>query len=141
MTTAAMIGHGTLFKVGDGATPEVFTTVAEVTKLKPPGLSRDTVDVTHMESTGGWREFIAGLKDGGEVSMEINFDPGGTTTDLLTDMFSTSTVGNKKIVFPDNSEWAFKAILTGFEPDAPVDDKMTANVKFKVSGVPTFTQA
>lgn len=141
MTTTAMIGLNTLFKIGDGAGSETFTTVAEVTSIKPPGLSRDAIDATHSESPSGWREYIAGLKDGGEVSIDINFDPGSTTTDLLTDQFATSTVGNKKVLFPDGTEWAFKAIMTGFEPDAPVDDKMSATVTFKVSGAPTFTQA
>lgn len=142
MTTNARIGHGTLFKIGDGATPtEAFTTVAEVTSLKPPSMSRDAVDSTHSESADGWREFIAGLKDGGEVTLEINFDAGSATTDLLMDQFATSVVGNKKITFPDGSEFAFAALLTNFEPDAPVDDKMTASVTFKVSGKPVLTQA
>ena len=78
MTTNARIGYGTLFQTGNGAVPEVFTTLAEVTNITPPKMSRDTVDATHEESPGAWREFIAGLKDGGDVSLDLNFIPGGT---------------------------------------------------------------
>lgn len=139
--TNASIGYGTLLKVGDGATPEVFTTIAKVTSIKPPNLSAGSVDVTHHESPGAMREFIPGLKDGGEVPLEINFDPGSATTDLLTDMFASRATKNCKIVYPDSSEWAFKAFVMSFEPDAPIADKMTASVKLKVTGEVTFTQA
>ena len=38
---------------------------------------RYTVDATHMASTDKWREFVGGLRDAGEVSITINFVPGG----------------------------------------------------------------
>jgi predicted secreted protein len=137
-----MIGYSTLFKTGNGATPEVFTTVAEVTNITPPAMSRDTVDATHEESPDGWREFIAGLKDGGEVSLDMNFVP--DSADALAfmaewDATGSSALKNRQIVFPDGSIFAFAAILTGYEPDAPIDDKMAASVTLKVSGKPTLS--
>jgi predicted secreted protein len=143
MTTEADIGFGTAFKTGNGADPnEIFTAMAEVTNITPPGMSRDTVDVTHEQSPEAWREFIAGLKDAGEVSIDMNFVPGGTdAAALMAELSLTGKAAkkNRKIVFPDGSEFAFKAILTGYEPDAPIDDKMSASVTFKVSGKPTLT--
>lgn len=138
MTTQAKIGHGNLFKIGNGATPEVFTTVAEVTAIKPPSLSRDSVDVTHMQSTEKWREFIMGLKDGGEVSIDVNFVTDSASTLLMLAEFDTDTVGNKQIVFTSGSVWSFAAGCTGFEPDSPIDDKMSATVTFKISGKPSL---
>jgi predicted secreted protein len=144
MTTSARIGYSTLFKSGNGATPEVYTTLAEVTGITPPAMARDTVDATHEESPGAWREFIAGLKDGGEVSMDLNFVPGGTAAAALTaelDLDGSLATKNRQILFPDGSYFSFAAILTGFEPDAPIDDKMSASVTFKVTGKPTLVQA
>lgn len=138
MTTQAAIGHGTLFKIGNGATPEVFTTVAEVTSIKPPNLSRDPVEATHTESPEKWKEFIAGLKDGGEVGIELNFVPGSATTLLLMAQFDTDVVGNKQVVFTTGQVWSFAAFQTGFEPDTSTPDKMTASSTFKISGKPTF---
>jgi predicted secreted protein len=135
MTTEADIGFGTTFKTGNGADPnEIFTAMAEVTNITPPGMSRDTVDVTHEQSPEAWREFIAGLKDAGEVSIDMNFVPGGTdAAALMAELSLTGKTAkkNRKIVFPDGSEFAFTAILT--------DDKMSASVTFKVSGKPTLT--
>jgi predicted secreted protein len=143
MATSARIGYQTLFKSGNGASPEVFATTAEVTGITPPAMSRDTVDATHEESPDAWREFIAGLKDGGEVSLELNFVPGGSAAAAL--MAELNLDGplakiNRQIVFPDGSYFAFAGILTGFEPDAPIDDKMAASATFKVSGKPTLVQ-
>lgn len=144
MSTSARIGYGTLFKSGNGAVPEVFTTLAEVTGITPPAMARDTVDATHEESPGAWREFIAGLKDGGEVSFDLNFIPGGTSAAAMMaelDLDGSLATKNRQIAFPDGSYFSFAAILTGFEPDAPIDDKMSASVTFKVTGKPLLVQA
>ena len=144
MATSARIGYQTLFKTGNGASPEVFATLAEVTGITPPAMARDTVDASHEESPGAWREFIAGLKDGGEVSLDLNFVPGGSASLSLTgelDLDGPLAVKNRQIVFPDGSYFSFAGILTGFEPDAPIDDKMSASVTFKVTGKPTLVQA
>lgn len=137
MTTQAKIGYGVLFKIGNGATPEVFTTVAEVTNITPPGMSRDSVDASHEQSPNAWREFIPGMKDGGEVSFDINFVPGGSTTLLLLAEMDAAP-GNKQIVWPTGEIMSFVSFETGFEPDTPIDDKMVATVTYKVSGQPTL---
>lgn len=137
MTTEADIGHGTQFQTGNGATPEVFATLAEVVNITPPGIKRDSVDASHGQSPDEMREFIAGLKDGGECSMEMNFVPGGPAAAALMAEFAlirSQATKNRRVVFPDGTIWAFAAFLTGFEPEAPNEDKMTATVTFKVTG-------
>lgn len=144
MTTNARIGYGTLFKSGNGASPEVFATLAEVTNVTPPGFSRDTHDATHEESPEAWREFIAGLKDGGEISLEMNFIPGGSSSAAMVaelNLNGPQATINRQIVFPDGSYFACAAILTAWEPDAPIDDKMTGSATYKVTGKPTLFQA
>jgi len=140
----ATIGFGVLFKTGDGGAPEVFTAAVEVTNITPPAMSRDSVDATHELSPNAWREFIAGLKDGGDVSFDMNFIPGGATSASMMAEFaldSSAAIKNRQIVFPDGSMFTFAAFLTGYEPDAPIDDKMSATATFKVTGEPTLVQA
>lgn len=150
MTTQAAIGFNTLFQIFDtGASPDAWTTVAEVTKITPPAIARDAQDATHTESAGGWKEFIPGLKDGGEVSIEMNFIPKGAGVALILAQFNASAVTQCRILFPDGShtspitstKWAFNAVCTGFAPEAPIDNTMVATAKFKVTGQPTFTPA
>lgn len=139
----AISAFGTLLQIGDGGSPENFTTIAEVANISGPGLSLDAIDVTHHSSTGGWREFVGGLLDGGVVSLDINYDPTDGTHDastgLIADMVAR-TVRNFQLVFPDtaNTTWSFSALVTGFEPSEPVDNKLAASVTLKISGQPTL---
>lgn len=130
-------GFGTTLSRGNDATPQVFAAIAGVTNVGGPGLSRETIDVSGHDSAGGWREFVGGLKDAGEVSLDINYRP--AVHDVLVDDLDDEDPRNYKLVFPDGTEWAFKAVLTAFEPSAPFDDKLSASATFKVSGPPTLT--
>lgn len=134
---------GTLLKIGDGGSPESFSTITEVTNIGGPSLSMDTIEVTHHGSTGGWREFVGGLLDGGDVTFEINYDPADSTHDASTGLINdmeNRTVRNFQLVFPDTgvTTWSFAALVTGFEPSEPIDDKLAASVTLKISGQPTL---
>jgi predicted secreted protein len=136
--TQARIGHGSQFYVGNDDSPQVFTAIAEITSITPPSVTRDVIDATHTGSPDQWREHIPGLKDGGEVSCEMNFVPNSNSSNILIAIQVDTFARDFRIVFPDGTIWNFKAFCTGFEPDAPFDDKMTATATFKVSGKPDF---
>lgn len=138
--TEARLGYGALFKIADANSPTDFIVIGEITNITMPSISRDAIDATHMQSTEGWREFIAGLKDGGEVSVDLNYIPGSVADTLLMSQLATDTPTVCEIEIPHSPtwHWTFNAILTGLEPQAPVDDKMTATVSFKVTGKPTL---
>lgn len=132
---------GTTLKIGDGATPEVFSAIAEVTNVGGPGMSMDTVDITSHGSAGGWKEYAGGLLDGGEIKLELNFLPGNTSQQSLSTALSARSKKNFKLVFPDTpaTTWSFAAFVTNFEPSAPVDGKLGASVTLKITGQPTLT--
>ena len=142
MSTAAAIGHGSAFKrSGDGTSSGTMASLAGVTSINGISLSRETIDVTDMDSVDRYREFIGALRDGGEVTVGMEFDPdGGDYANAISD-YNSDTPGYYEIVFPDTSEWAFNGLLTGVTVDDPFDDKMTAELTYKVSGKPTFTSA
>lgn len=136
---AGMDGFGVQLQRGDGEAVEVFTAIADITNLSGPGLSRETLDVTSHGSPDGWMEFLGGLKDPGEVSADINYQP--ALHDVLVADFDDTAPRNYKIVFPDTpaTTWSFPAIITGFEPESPYDDKAAASLTFKVSGKPVIS--
>lgn len=143
MVTGALAGFGTSFKVGDGATPESFTTVAEVTDIKGPKLALNTYESTSHDSTDGWREYVPGLLEAGEVGIDLSFIPTNATqgysTGLIKDQVNR-TKRNFKVVFPDvgGTTWSFSGYVTGFEVNAPVDDLLTASVTIQITGKPTL---
>lgn len=143
--TTALIGYGVHFSRGDSASPEVFTNIAEVIDVSPPSMTKDQVEATHTDSPDGFREFINGLKDGGECSITMNFLPNNATQNntsggLLNDFISGTTTINYRISFPGSptTTWTFKASVIGYEVSTPMDDRMTAVVTFKVAGAPTI---
>jgi len=133
---------GALFKVGDGATSEAFTALAEVVSIGGPSLSQEVVDVTHMSSTAGYREFKASVRDGGEVTLDVNFLPAATDhIALLQTDFEAGTVRNFEVVWTDtaSTNWQFAGIVTGWNPNHPLDGKAECSITVKVTGQPTWS--
>lgn len=133
MATAARIGMGSTFQVSTDS-GSTYTTIAEVTSITPPSDNIDIIDATSMDSTNYTREFIVGLNDPGTCSLEMNFIPGSAGDVKLIQIRDARVAVYCKITFPNAVVWTFQAILTGYEPQIPTDDKMSATVSFKVTG-------
>lgn len=142
MTTSALPGYGTLLKIGDGATPETFTTVVEVIEVTPPQIELKTEDATSHDSSG-WEEFIGTLLSGGEIKAKVNWRATDPTHDETTGLLYTilnRVKKNWKVVLPSTTKtFAFAALLTKFEPETPVDGKQTASITLKISGAVTVS--
>lgn len=128
----------------DSAGGTSYTDIGQVSSITGPGLSRETIDVTTHDSASWWREFIKSLKDGGEVSFDIMYDPVlGThdySTGLLSDFADDDTVAAWRLVFPDaaNTTWTFPGIITGAESSEAIDDVLKMSITIKVAGAPTL---
>lgn len=139
----ATAGFGALLKIGDGGGTEAFTTIAEVSNISGPNLKLDTVEVTSHSSSGAWREKIATLLDGGDVTFDIFFAPTGAThsqtSGLLKDM-KNRTKRNFTLTFPNTGAtvWTFPAYVSSFQPSAPVDGALTASLTLTIAGAPTL---
>lgn len=139
--TEASTGFGTIFRTGNGSSPETFTEFGEVTNVTPPNISRDSIDASHGQSPGGYREFIPGLVDGGEVTIEFNLIPGGVASLALMAEFALlgqEATKTREIEFPNGAIWNFNAFLTGFQSESPADDKMTGTATYKITGQPAL---
>jgi predicted secreted protein len=140
----AFWAYGSTLEAGDGATPtEVFTPVAEITKLTPPNLSRDKIEVTHTLSPNGYREYLSAWRDGGEVGYEANWLPVNATQDDsdtgLHASFNDDVIHHWKITVPDIVSIAFSGFVTAHEPDLPLEKQGQLSGKIKVTGKPVIT--
>ena len=88
------------------------TAVAGLTEISGLSLSADTLDTTTLDSADGYREFIGGFKDGGEVSISGYFDntTGEGQAELYT-AFESGDVEEFAIEFPADLD--AKWTLTG----------------------------
>jgi len=139
----AISSFGIDLKIGDGATEESFTSIAEVKDFDGPALTKDMQETTPHSPTGHkWRKFISGLRDGGEVTFDINYEPTETThgTSGLLGELDEDELRNWQLVFPDSGSttWSFSGAVTGFNPSNPVEGVQTASISIKISGKPTL---
>lgn len=133
MTSTAVLGYNVDFAIYNGST---YTQVAEVTNITWPGYKRDAVDVTYQDSANQFREFIPGLMDAGEVTVEMNWVP--SNSDPIIAALTASTVGQFKLTYNAGANVVFSAIVTSYQPQSPLGDKLSATATFKVTGKPTW---
>ncbi len=140
-------GHGVTLMMGNATTRSNMTTVGNVISISGPELSRDTYDISTMDSTAKFREFIPGLLDAGEVTFEVNYDgTSGGTSDFLNDQL-TATSDKIDIRFGDDASWSQESYwvcacnVTGLGHAIPFDDKVTQSIKIKLTGQATYFDA
>jgi predicted secreted protein len=134
--TQAHIGHGSIFELHNGSQ---FATIGEVVSISLPSLARDALDVTGIGSPDGYREFIPGLKDGGEVTVEMNFVAGSQSDILVRQLFNDDDLVQFRITVPapassPTEQLTGFAVVTGYSVTDPVAEKMAATLTMKVSG-------
>lgn len=139
----ATIGLGSTFShrtSAAGVTPAVYAEIGEAVSITPPNPTRETVDVTHLKSPNGTREFKGTLRDGGEVNVMFNFTPASYAK--ASALFLEDEVQGFRIDYPDSSNEDFDAIVTG-KPGEPieVDSVRRFSLPMKVSGLPVYTEA
>ena len=135
----AIAGVGTAFKRESDESSGVFNPIAEINSITGPGMTRDFIDVTNLDSTGGYREFIGGFRDGGNVTLNMNFTIGGYNQ--MKDDYEDDDLHNYQIVMPDTGETTleFAAFVTDLPLSVTADDKVTIDVTLKVTGQVSLT--
>ena len=125
--------QGTTFTFG--TTP---TGVADVASWSGPRFDRTDIDVTHLASDA--KEYLAGLKDPGEFTMEVNFNLSDPGQKKLWDALDTPGAQPVKVTFPDpGGDLAFNATVKGFETSGNADDKITGSITLRITGDVTWT--
>lgn len=135
MTTSAIAAFGV-------ALTRNGNTIAEITNIGGLEVNRDMIDVTSHGSSDTYKEYIPGLKDSAEMTIEGNFKAGDTDGQigLLTD-FEAGTLQVFVLTFPTGitAAFTFNAYVSKFKAgDFPVDGKLPFSATLKISGKPTL---
>ncbi len=135
MTALSYAAKGTRLQMGDGATPEVFTDLANLGDVDGPNSKLETLDVTHHGSAA--KEYAATIVDGGEVKFSGNYDPADTTHKAAIAAHKAGTLKNFKLNFPAAvaAGPTFSAFITDIQTKAPVSGKLSIEVTLKISGL------
>ncbi|MBD3405118.1 MAG: hypothetical protein GF411_03160 [Candidatus Lokiarchaeota archaeon] len=139
----ASVGTKIYLSYAFDSSTEVYVAVAEVKSISGPSPSREQIDVTNLDSTGGWREFIPSFRDGGEVTLSMNFSR--TDFENMSDNFNSNVqseylVGCKIVLSDTNAtEIVFDAFIMSYSINIDTGDAVTSDVTLKVSGAVDFT--
>jgi predicted secreted protein len=107
--------------------------MANIMKIGGPDSKRDTIDTTDLDTTGGYRTFIGGLRDGGSIKLTMKFSR--DSFEVMRDDFEADSLQQYEIVLPDedNTSFEFQGLVT--EMPLTIDEKLVmADVTIKISG-------
>ena len=127
--------NGVTIKRGDGADPEVFAAFPEVIAMSGLGKTNPLIEVTSFDSTG--REYIAGLADGTEVSLEANYLPANAQQQgLITDVDDGLNRNFEILITDGTTPLTYSVTFTclSWVINPSFDDKNTISFTLKISG-------
>lgn len=149
---SGFIGLGAALKIGDGASPEVFTAIANVKSISGPGRTVEIVDTTHLGSSSGYREKRPHLKDGGTVSADTSFDPTHAThknaAGGLVYIFENKLLKNYLLDWTGcvdasgtSMTWgeSFAGYVSNLSGETPMDDLVGLSLEITITGPVTLT--
>ncbi len=132
------IGFGTSIATSSGAT------IGQIRSISGPATDVNDVDVTTLDSTDNWRDFLPGLVDPGEVTLGLAYGNDVVTHTLLATRHSartsaTYTLTHGSTAWSANTQ-AFTGYVKSLGQEIPLDDLVTLDVTFKLSGSAGFKE-
>jgi len=106
-----------------------------------PGMSADDIDFSSHDSDDEFSEWKAGMRHGGEVTIEGNFVPGDTAGQIaaIADFIAGST---KEVIITGPSAaaftWTFNAYIKNFSGGMPMTDRIHFSATLKITGKPVL---
>ncbi len=118
---------GILVKRALIASPTVFTTIAELTKVTPSGFSRNKIETsTHNDGT---ESYILGILRQKDAAFTINYVAGDATHISVLADINANTKNQWQIAFPSGTTLTGPARVQQFMyTDATVDGSQSADV-------------
>ncbi len=134
MPTSAVVGQFK-FEAGTNASPSVLTELEEVLDISGFGETNELIDVTNWDSAVGTKEFVAGLAEGDEFTVECNYVPNAThQVAVRAAKGSTLPCRVRDTSTSPESTWSFDAVYLGYGIDPNVAEQNRATFTFKISG-------
>jgi TP901-1 family phage major tail protein len=132
---AAQKGKDLLVKIYDGAS---FVTVAGL-RTRRLAFNAETIDITHAESAGRWRELLegAGIKRAAIAGRGLFKD--AATDALMRQTFFDGAVKNYHIVIPDFGTVEGPFQITSLEFAGEHNGEVTYELALESAGALTFT--
>lgn len=132
----AQRGRDLLLKIGDGGTPENFSTIAGL-RSTALTFNATTIDITNADSTDMWRELLAAGVKSASLSGSGVFKDAASDLTLRSTFFNQSCT-NFQIVIPSFGIITGPFKLTQLHYDGPHDGEVKITLSLASAGALTF---
>lgn len=113
--------------------------IANLTSIGEIGVESEEIDATDHDSPDNYKEFIAGTKDAGEVSLAGNIKD-ETNVEKMLALAESQSVEEWTVAYPSGATWAFKGFVKSFKDGEKTPDGLaTFSATIRVSGKPVYT--
>lgn len=135
----AIESQGAFLYISTTTSLSTVTTVGQVTGFNGPTGSANVIDVTHLQSTA--KEKMIGLRDEGQITLDLNCVPGDSGQVKLREMRAARTQGNWAIKLNDTAITMLNGhgYVSGFAVSGSVDNKVNLSVTIEISGAVTWS--
>lgn len=140
-------GVGTILSRGQTVPPpapgsDTFIAVGKVRQVSGPQIKKEKVEQTSLDSTGGFKEYLSGLRDPGELTFDISMDPGNSQhVGLRSDAQNSTALSqrNWRITWPNGETADLVGEVYGYDRDTQPNEVLKASITVQISGVVTFS--
>lgn len=115
--------------------------IANLTSIGEIGVESEEIDATDLDSPNNYKEFIAGSKDAGEVSLAGNIKDEANVEKMLA-LAESQSVEKWTVAYPTGAKWVFNAFVKSFKDGEKTTDGLaTFTATLRVSGKPVYTKS
>lgn len=134
MTKRATRSIGTQFKLGANV-------IGDLTAIGSPAVDTEEIDVTTLDSVGAYREYIAGFKDAGELTLSGYFVPSDVGQAAAYAALESGDIQQCEITYPPSmgASWTFEGFVKNFTVTTELEEAIGFEVTIRVTGQPTLT--
>ncbi len=135
---SAQRGKDLLLKIGDGGAPEIFAAIGGL-RTRTLSLNAQSVDITHSNSVGGWRELLAGagVRQASIAGAGVFLDD--TVAEDIRAGFFAGDVKNWRIVIPGFGDITGPFQISNLDYAGDHDGEATMSLALESAGALVFT--
>lgn len=112
--------------------------IANLTSIGEIGVESEEIDATDLDSPNNYKEFIAGSKDAGEVSLAGNIKDEANVEKMLA-LAESQSMEEWEVKYPSGATWTFSGFIKSFKDGEKTPDGLaTFSATIRVSGRPVY---
>ena len=114
--------------------------IAYLTSIGEIGVESEEIDATDLDSPDNYKEFIAGSKDAGELSIAGNIKDEALVEKMLA-LAEAQTLESWTIEYPSGAKWVFTAFVKSFKDGEKTPENLaTFTATLRISGKAVYTK-